>query len=66
VFEHPNRLHHAQPTATTPINESKLKEETVDNTRYICLEFETEQACVIHGFAGYFDSQLYQDVYISK
>lgn len=36
-----------------------------DNARYIKLDFEMEQAGLMHGFAGYFESRLYKDVMIS-
>lgn len=50
TFEHPNRAH------------------TVDNSRYIEIRFQRTQddpAATIHGFAGYFDAQLYKDVHLS-
>ncbi|KAL4443757.1 hypothetical protein ABPG75_011494 [Micractinium tetrahymenae] len=49
TFEHPNRV------------------ERIDNTRSIRLEFECTPpgGTVCHGFAGYFDAQLYRDVHLS-
>ncbi|TFJ82032.1 hypothetical protein NSK_006700 [Nannochloropsis salina CCMP1776] len=37
----------------------------IDNTRYTCLRFPAPMAATIHGFAGYFEAQLYKDIYIS-
>ncbi|XP_064640295.1 protein arginine N-methyltransferase 5-like [Lineus longissimus] len=37
----------------------------IDNTRYIDLEFQIKENCVLHGFAGYFDTVLYKDVTLS-
>ncbi|PRW56786.1 arginine N-methyltransferase [Chlorella sorokiniana] len=49
TFEHPNRAH------------------CIDNTRSIRLVFECmpPAGTVCHGFAGYFDAQLYKDVHLS-
>jgi len=41
------------------------KDEKIDNTRYVVLEFEASQDTVIHGFAGYFDTVLYKGVTLS-
>ena len=41
------------------------KDSVIDNTRHISLEFTSDSESVLHGFAGYFDAQLYRDVYIS-
>lgn len=38
----------------------------IDNTRYTCLEFDIKQDAVLHGFAGYFDTILYDNVTLSK
>jgi protein arginine N-methyltransferase 5 len=35
------------------------------NTRYARLTFHIAQPATLHGFAGYFDSKLYNDVHIS-
>jgi protein arginine N-methyltransferase 5 len=35
------------------------------NTRYRRMRFTVPQAATLHGFAGYFDSKLYDDVHIS-
>lgn len=40
-------------------------EEPIDNTRYEKLDFRASLDCVLHGFAGYFTSQLYKDIEIS-
>lgn len=49
TFEHPNPA------------------EIIDNTRSISMEFERsgEPSALCHGLAGYFDTQLYGDVYLS-
>jgi protein arginine N-methyltransferase 5 len=49
TFEHPNRAH------------------AVDNSRYVRLRFDCTPpgGTVCHGFAGYFDAQLYKDVHLS-
>ena len=37
------------------------------NDRYVCLQFKNgELAATIHGFAGYFDTVLYDTVLLSK
>uniref|UniRef100_A0A0B7AFA1 Protein arginine N-methyltransferase n=1 Tax=Arion vulgaris TaxID=1028688 RepID=A0A0B7AFA1_9EUPU len=41
------------------------RDEVIDNCRYKSLEFTVTQDCVIHGFAGYFDTVLYKDVMLS-
>ncbi|PSC71639.1 arginine N-methyltransferase [Micractinium conductrix] len=49
TFEHPNRAH------------------VIDNTRSVKLSFECTPpgGTVCHGFAGYFDAKLYNDVHLS-
>merc|ERR1711871_1880211 len=38
----------------------------IDNTRYLALKFQIGASpATIHGFAGYFDAQLYGDIFIS-
>jgi hypothetical protein len=37
----------------------------IDNTRFATLSFAVTEDAVLHGFAGYFEAQLYDDVYIS-
>eukprot|EP00823_Brevimastigomonas_motovehiculus_P006290 TRINITY_DN5161_c0_g1_i1.p1 TRINITY_DN5161_c0_g1~~TRINITY_DN5161_c0_g1_i1.p1 ORF type:complete len:151 (-),score=48.37 TRINITY_DN5161_c0_g1_i1:160-549(-) len=38
----------------------------LDNSRYKCLRFTTkEEATTLYGLAGYFEAQLYKDVYLS-
>ncbi len=49
-FIHPNWPTHGQP---------------IDNTRYKSFKFEVSESATLTGFAGYFDSQLYSDVYLS-
>jgi hypothetical protein len=49
-FDHPNR------------------DATIDNNRYIALRFERgadTPGAMMHGFAGYFDAELYKDVHLS-
>jgi len=36
-----------------------------DCTRHKVMKFKIPHSCVLHGFAGYFDSRLYDDVHIS-
>lgn len=43
-----------------------LSDEVIDNSRYISLEYNINHTSVLHGFAGYFDSKLYGNVYLSK
>lgn len=38
----------------------------IDNNRYCTLEFPVEVNTVLHGFAGYFETVLYQDITLSK
>ena len=40
--------------------------EKINNSRYCQLQFEAAaNNCVCHGFAGYFDAVLYEDVHLS-
>ncbi|KAG5675735.1 hypothetical protein PVAND_005613 [Polypedilum vanderplanki] len=41
------------------------KDVPIDNSRNGTLLFKSEVNCVLHGFAGYFTSQLYKDIEIS-
>ncbi|RUS81094.1 hypothetical protein EGW08_011134 [Elysia chlorotica] len=41
------------------------KAASIDNCRFKSLEFKSSEAAVVHGFAGYFDTQLYKDVMLS-
>ncbi|XP_052284761.1 protein arginine N-methyltransferase 5-like isoform X2 [Dreissena polymorpha] len=41
------------------------KAEVIDNSRFKSLEYHVENTAVLHGFAGYFDTMLYKDVYLS-
>lgn len=41
------------------------KDEVIDNSRFMKLEFDVEQDCVLTGFAGYFDTVLYKDIKLS-
>ena len=38
----------------------------VNNDRYVSLQFEVKQATVLHGFAGYFDTVLYDEHTLSE
>lgn len=38
------------------------RDEVIDNTRFINLEFEAKMDCVLTGFAGYFDTVLYKQI----
>lgn len=37
----------------------------MNNNRYQCLTFSVGCNCVLHGFAGYFETTLYKDVTLS-
>lgn len=41
------------------------KDDPIDNTRYARIQFKACTDSVLHGFAGYFTSELYKDVEIS-
>jgi protein arginine N-methyltransferase 5 len=41
------------------------RENPIDNTRYTQLKFVSSINAQVHGFAGFFDAQLYEDVHIS-
>ena len=41
------------------------RDDPIDNQRYICLNFKSGQASMIHGVAGFFDMVLYKDVVLS-
>ena len=41
-------------------------EKPVDNSRYACLQFTSNTATTLHGFAGYFDTNLYDGIMLSK
>ncbi|OWK09480.1 PRMT5 [Cervus elaphus hippelaphus] len=42
------------------------KDPMIDNNRYCTLEFPVEVNTVLHGFAGYFETVLYQDITLSQ
>ncbi|KAM8948594.1 protein arginine N-methyltransferase 5 isoform 2-T2 [Lycaon pictus] len=44
---------------------SSLTDPMIDNNRYCTLEFPVEVNTVLHGFAGYFETVLYQDITLS-
>ncbi|WAR12296.1 ANM5-like protein, partial [Mya arenaria] len=41
------------------------RDEVIDNSRFLSLEFNIENTAILHGFAGYFDARLFGDVYLS-
>jgi len=41
------------------------RDEFIDNSRFIELSFPMEMAATVHGFAGFFDATLFEDVHIS-
>ncbi|KAK3086104.1 hypothetical protein FSP39_013632 [Pinctada imbricata] len=41
------------------------RDEVVDNSRYKAMEYKISQDAVLHGFAGYFDAILYNNVTLS-
>ena len=43
-----------------------LLDNPINNERYVCLRFEVKEAYILHGFAGYFDTLLYDDLTLSK
>lgn len=40
-------------------------DEVIDNSRYKNVDFTAKLDCVLHGFSGYFTSQLYKEIEIS-
>lgn len=62
------RLHNCQILAE-PIPVFNFKhpnrDEVIDNTRFKTLQFDIENTSVLHGFAGYFDTKLFGNVYLS-
>ena len=38
----------------------------INNERFLSMTFDLREAAVVHGFAGYFDAILYDDISISK
>ena len=53
AYDHPNLELAAHPTRA------------VDNDRHIALKFELKVDATVHGLAGYFDAELFEDVHIS-
>lgn len=41
------------------------RNEVIDNSRFTRLEFDVQHDCVMTGFAGYFDTVLYEDIKLS-
>lgn len=71
TFVHPNGDHPANPwkliseAADSP--STNLPPQCIDNTnrRTNVCRYKAQANGVVHGFAGYFDAQLYKDVYLS-
>ncbi|EFA85493.1 protein arginine methyltransferase [Heterostelium album PN500] len=61
TFTHPN------PEVTKTIGEQKhsLQPIVIDNDRFETIDFSVENDTMLHGFIGYFDCCLYDDVHIS-
>ncbi|XP_053402649.1 protein arginine N-methyltransferase 5-like [Mercenaria mercenaria] len=62
------RLHNCQILAEPkPVFHFKHpnRDEVIDNTRYKTMEFDVDKTSILHGFAGYFDTKLYGNVYLS-
>ncbi len=38
----------------------------INNDRYLKMSFDVKEASVLHGFSGYFDTVLYDDITLSK
>lgn len=41
------------------------KDKIIDNNRYGIKTFDVEQNCILHGFSGYFEAVLYNDINLS-
>lgn len=41
------------------------RDEPIDNSRYVTLQWHVDHSALLHGFAGYFESVLYKEVMIS-
>uniref|UniRef100_G3MLH5 Protein arginine N-methyltransferase n=2 Tax=Amblyomma TaxID=6942 RepID=G3MLH5_AMBMU len=41
------------------------KDKIRDNSRYKAVRFKVDDNCIVHGFAGYFDTVLYKDITLS-
>jgi protein arginine N-methyltransferase 5 len=41
------------------------RDESIDNSRYIEVDFEIKTSTMVHGFAGYFDTVLYKKIDLS-
>jgi protein arginine N-methyltransferase 5 len=64
TFVHPNVEHPAYRQSSF-VHGAKLTNKGVDNSRYARLVFDIPTNTTLHGFAGYFDCKLYEDVHIS-
>ena len=38
----------------------------IDNSRSVSIDFEIQNSCLVHGFAGFFRTVLYKDLFLSK
>ena len=38
----------------------------IDNSRSTAIDFDIQNTCLIHGFAGFFRTVLYKDLFLSK
>ncbi|EFC44164.1 predicted protein [Naegleria gruberi] len=70
TFVHPN------PQVTEDLKEKEILRDheddsstlhvpLINNDRYVSLKFKSQQNAVVHGLIGYFDCQLYKDVWMS-
>ncbi|KAF0981788.1 hypothetical protein FDP41_012445 [Naegleria fowleri] len=75
VLDRPQRCFtfiHPNPQVTEALKESLCDETNdtlqvplVNNDRYVSLRFKSQQNAVVHGLIGYFECQLYKDVWMS-
>lgn len=42
-----------------------LADDPIVNERYMMLQFKVPESTTVHGFAGYFDTELYDDITLS-
>ena len=45
---------------------SCLTDDPIVNERYLMLRFKVPESTTVHGFAGYFDTELYDNFTLSK
>ncbi|UYV74345.1 PRMT5 [Cordylochernes scorpioides] len=66
TFHHPNRGRYTTTQTVSYLTDGTCcPEPVIDNNRYKSAQFTASFKCTIHGFAGYFDTQLYKDVQLS-